>query len=100
MPDIEIKKSAGEPGSALLAVTIPAANVTAAEERAVREYQSRARLPGFRKGKAPPAVIRKHFADDIRQSALEDVVRASWKAAVQQEALKPIGEPHIHNLKW
>ena len=100
MPEIEIKKTAGEPGSALLAVTIPAADVTAAEERAVREYQSRARLPGFRKGKAPPAVIRKHFADDIRQSALEDVVRASWKAAVQQEALKPIGEPHIHNLKW
>jgi trigger factor len=100
MPEIEIKKATAEPGSASLAVTIPAADVAAAEERAVRSYQARARLPGFRKGKAPPAVIRKHFADDIRQTALEDVVRSSWKAAVAQESLKPIGEPHIHNLRW
>ena len=36
----------------------------------------------------------------VRQAALEDVVRASWKKAVEQEALKPIAEPHVHNLKW
>jgi len=45
-------------------------------------------------------VIRKHFAADIRQAALEDVVRESWRKAVAQEALKPIAEPHVHNLKW
>ncbi len=100
MPEIEIRKTAEEPGAASLTVTVPADDVRAAEERATRTYQSRARLPGFRKGKVPPAVIRKHFADGIRQAALEDVVRASWKKAVEQEALKPIAEPHVHNLKW
>lgn len=100
MPDIEIKKTSEEPGAASLAVTVPAENVRAAEDRATRAYQARARLPGFRKGKAPPAVIRKHFADDIRQATLEDLVRESWKKALSQEALKPIAEPHIHNLRW
>jgi len=100
MAEIEIRKTAEEPGAASLTVTVPADDVRAAEERATRTYQSRARLPGFRKGKVPPAVIRKHFADGIRQAALEDVVRASWKKAVEQEALKPIAEPHVHNLKW
>ena len=100
MPDIEIRKTAEEPGAASLAVTVPEDSVRAAEERATRTYQSTARLPGFRKGKAPAPVIRKHFAADIRQAALEDVVRESWRKAVAQESLKPIAEPHVHNLKW
>jgi len=98
--DIEIKKTAEEPGAASLAVTVPEDSVRAAEERATRTYQTTARLPGFRKGKVPAPVIRKHFAADIRQAALEDVVRESWRKAVAQEALKPIAEPHVHNLKW
>jgi trigger factor len=100
MPAIEIKKTAAEPGAASLAVTVPADTVGAAEDRATRAYQQRARLPGFRPGKAPVAVVRKHYEADIRQMALEDMVRASWKQAVEQEALQPLGEPHIHNLQW
>jgi trigger factor len=100
MTDIEIKKTSEEPGSASLTVTVPEDSVREAEERATRSYQARARLPGFRKGKVPAPVIRKHFAADIRQAALEDVVRESWRKAVAQEALKPVAEPHVHNLKW
>ena len=97
---IEIKKTAEEPGAKSFAVTVPIEQVRDAETRAAHSYQSRVRLPGFRKGKAPEAVIRKRFAEDIRQQALEDLVRASWTRALEQEALKPIAEPHIHNLKW
>lgn len=97
---ISITKTSAEPGSTLLAVSVPVENVRSAEDRATAEYQSRAKLPGFRKGKAPAAVVRKRFADDIRQQALEAVVRESWERAMEQEALKPIAEPHIHNLKW
>lgn len=97
---IEITKTSSEPGAASLAVTVPEENVRAAEERATRAYQSRARLPGFRKGKAPSAVVKKRFAEDIRQQALQEILQESWKAAVDQEQLKPIADPHIHNLKW
>ena len=100
MADILIKKTAEEPGAASLAVTVPAEHVREAEERATTAYQRRARLPGFRKGKAPTAIVRKQFAEDIRQQALEDLIRESWRAALAQEALKPIADPHIHNLKW
>ena len=100
MPEIQITKTASEPGAASLAVTVPSESVQAAEEKATRAWQSRVRLPGFRKGKAPEAVIRKRFADDIRQQVLEELVRQSWSRAIEQESLKPIAEPHIHNLKW
>jgi trigger factor len=101
MPDtILVKKTRDEPGEALLEVTVPSPSVQAAEERATRAYQQRARLPGFRQGKAPAAVVRKKFAEDIRQEALRELVQESWRVAQEQEKLKPIADPHIHNLKW
>ena len=100
MADIQIKKTAEEPGEASLAVTVPVEHVARAEERATTAYQRRARLPGFRKGKAPVAIVKRQFADDIRQQVLEQLIRESWSAALEQEALKPLGDPHIHNLKW
>jgi len=100
MPDILVKKTRDEPGEASLEVTIPPDNVKAAEERALKVYQQRARLPGFRQGKAPAAVVRKKFAEDIRQDTLRELVQESWRVAQKQEELKPIADPHIHNLKW
>ncbi len=100
MPTILIKKTGEEPGAASLAVTVPVEQVQEAEARATSAYQRRARLPGFRKGKAPAALVKRQFADDIRQQTLEDLIRESWKAALAQEALQPIADPHIHNLKW
>ncbi len=102
MTAIQVRKTAEEPGAASLAVTVPVEEVRAAEERAASAYQQRARLPGFRRGKAPTALIKKQFADDIRQQALQEMIRDSWKAALAQEgtALKPVADPHVHNLKW
>jgi len=100
MPEILVRKTKVEPGEASLEVTIPPDNVKAAEERATKAYQQRARLPGFRQGKVPAAVVRKKFADDIRQETLRELVQESWRVAQKQEELKPIADPHIHNLKW
>src|SRR2546427_10130970 len=100
MPTIQIKKTGEEPGSASLAVTVPVEQVQEAEARATSAYQQRARLPGFRKGKAPAALVKRQFAEDIRQQTLEEPIRESWKAALAQEALKPAAARHVHNLKW
>src|SRR5437773_10710778 len=100
MPDIVVKKTHAEPGETSLAVTVPPENVRAAEERATKAYQQRARLPGFRQGKAPAAVVRKKFADDIRQETLRELLQESWRVALKQEELKPTSYPHIHILTW
>ena len=100
MPEILVKKTKVEPGEASLEVSIPPESVKAAEDRATKFYQARARLPGFRQGKAPAAVVKKKFADDIRQETLRELVQESWRVAQKQEELKPIADPHIHNLKW
>jgi hypothetical protein len=71
------KKSDG--AERLLEITVPVETVRDAEERAVRRYASSVRLPGFRPGKAPAAMVRKRFAQAIRQEALEALVQDAYK---------------------
>jgi trigger factor len=97
---IVVEKTAEDAASKSLRVTVPLDRVREAEDRALKYYTTRARLPGFRPGKAPMGVVRKRFGDAIRQTVLEEVIRESWEAARQSESLKPIADPSIRNLKF
>jgi trigger factor len=100
MSQITVEKTAEDSASKSLRVTVPVDRVHEAESKALRHYVRQARLPGFRPGKAPEAVVRKRFADAIRQSVLEEVIRESWETAKTSESLKPIADPSIRNLKF
>jgi trigger factor len=100
MSQITVEKTAEDSASKSLRVTVPVDRVRQAEAKAVQYYAQRARLPGFRPGKAPVAVVRKRFNDAIRQSVLEEVLRESWETAKTAESLKPITDPSIRNLKF
>jgi trigger factor len=100
MNQITVEKTAEDSASKSLHVTVPVDRVREAEARALKYYASRARLPGFRPGKAPETVVRKRFGDAIRQTVLEEVIRESWETAKTNESLKPITDPAIRNLKF
>jgi trigger factor len=100
MSQITVEKTAEDSASKSLHVTVPVDRVREAEARALKYYAKRARLPGFRPGKAPDTVVRKRFGDAIRQTVLEEVIRESWETAKTSESLKPITDPAIRNLKF
>jgi trigger factor len=100
MADITVVKTAEDSGSKALQVTVPVDRVRAAESRAVRFFSARVRLPGFRKGKAPEGVVRKRFQQEIRERVLQDVIREGWDAAREAEALKPVTDPAVRNLRF
>jgi trigger factor len=95
---ITAKKSSGV--ERLLEVSVPADDVRHAEETAAERYATRVRLPGFRPGKAPAAMIRKRFGDAIRQQALEALIQEAYKEAIEREQLKPAAQPHVHDVKF
>jgi trigger factor len=96
--DIQISKVKDEPGETSLRVEVPVDRVEAAERKAATYWAKRVRMPGFRKGKAPLDVVRKKYRDAIRESVLQDLVTDSWRAAVDQEDLKPDGAPVTFEL--
>src|SRR3954467_11604983 len=100
MTQITVEKTAEDSASKSLRVTVPVDRVRQAEAKALRYYVQRARLPGFRPGKAPEAVVRKRFGDAIRPSGLEEGIREGWGTAKPTESLKPVTDPSIRNLKF
>ena len=100
MSAITVTKTSEDAASKNLRVTIPVERVEEATSKAVRQYAKRARLPGFRQGKAPEAVVRRRFSNEIRQWVIEEVIREGWEEAKTAESLKPISDPSIRNLKF
>jgi trigger factor len=97
---IQVTKSREQPGEASFKVEIAPDRVERAEVAAAKRLAKQARLPGFRQGKAPLAVVRKKYQDVVREQALREVISESWKATLEQEKLDPITDPHVHDLKF
>jgi trigger factor len=95
---ITTKKSDGV--ERLLEVSVPVAAVQEAEEKTARRYASSVRLPGFRPGKAPAALVRKKFKEAIRQQTLESLLQEVYQEVIEREKLKVASQPHVHDLKF
>src|SRR5215212_1265350 len=98
--DIQITPKKTEGTERLLQISVPVETVRDAEEKAARRYASSVRLPGFRPGKAPAAMVRKKFADAIRQEAVEALVRDAYKEVIEKQDLKVASQPHVHDLTF
>ena len=97
---IEITKQEGSGVDRHVQISVPVETVKDAEDKAARRYASSVRLPGFRPGKAPANMVRKKFADAIRQEALEALDRDAYKEVVEKQDLKVASQPHVHDLKF
>jgi trigger factor len=96
--DIKTKKSEGV--ERLLEVSVPLETVQEVEEKTARRYAGSVRLPGFRPGKAPAALVRKRFKDAIRQQALESLLQEAYQEVIEREKLKVVSQPHLHDVRF
>jgi len=79
-------------------VEIPA-DVVARETSVVLErFQKHARLPGFRKGKVPPSVLRQRFPEDIRSEVVEALIPRYFRQEVEKRGLQPLSQPRVSDL--
>ncbi len=69
--------------------------VTARLEKATKTVS----IKGFRKGKVPLRVVKQHYGKGVRQEVVGEVVNSSFYEAIQQEDLRPVGQPRIDDLK-
>jgi len=98
--NIEINPKKTDGLERLIEVRVPVEAVRDAEDQAARRYASSVRLPGFRPGKAPPAMIKKRFKDAIRQQVLETLVQDAFKEVMEREKFEVASQPHVHELKF
>ena len=83
-----------------LEISVPVAEVESETERAVEDVRKRARLPGFRPGKAPASLIKKQFGSDIKQKVLETVIPKFLYKQIESENLNVVGTPDVKDVHF
>lgn len=81
---------------ATLKITAPAADVNAGFKKAVQKIANSVNIPGFRKGKAPRAIIEMYYGKEaVKQEAFEIVANKAYSEALEQEHLIPVEDPKV-----
>jgi len=81
-----------------LEISVPSSEVEAEQARVTADVQKRAKLPGFRPGKAPASIVGKQFAADIRQKVLEALIPKYLQKQFQEDNLQVVGTPDITDV--
>ena len=82
-------------------VTLEAAELTAAQEQAVKRLARDVKVSGFRKGKAPADLAAAQIpAEKLAETALDIAVRSSVPAVFEEIKLEPVEHPHLEITKY
>ncbi len=73
--------------------------VQAAWEEAYGRVQRQARIPGFRKGRVPRGLVKRHFADDVRREVIQQLVPTLYRQALDEVKLDPVEDPEFQDLQ-
>ena len=74
-------------------VRIPADRLSSAVGDRLKKVAARARIAGFRPGKAPLKVIEQQYGESVRLEVIQDLVRGSYPEAVDQAGVHPASAP-------
>ena len=83
-----------------LEVEIPVEDVERTRQKVAESIRQKVRLPGFRPGKAPASMVEARFESDIRQEVLEQLLPQAFRARVEKEDLRVVGQPNISDLHY
>ena len=62
------------------------------------KYANKVRVPGFRPGKAPAAMMERMYGQEIRRAVTEDLLKIWVFKAIQATDLKPVGRPEVESV--
>jgi len=74
---------------------VPSDEVQKEVDKYCRTLAKEVDVKGFRKGKAPPSVIKRYFRQQIHREVASQLVASSFEEALKEHSLTPLGEPEI-----
>ncbi len=78
-----------------MTVALPSEDIDSAVLERLQSLSKTTRMNGFRPGKVPFNVVKKRYEPQVRGEVLGSMINRSYFDAVQQENLRPAGQPDI-----
>lgn len=83
-----------------LTVTVPEDEVREAMDKAYDKLKKDVHLKGFRKGKAPMAILEKNYGDRVKAEVAEQLVQETYFHAVEEKGLDVVVHPEIRETSF
>jgi len=81
-----------------ITIEVPQDDVAKEREKAVAKVAKKAKLPGFRPGKAPRSVVERHYGEDIQSDVMNKLIADAYFQAVQEHKISPVDMPEISDV--
>lgn len=79
-------------------VTVPSGSVNQAFDNAYKSLQKKAKIQGFRPGKAPLYVLKKVYGEQVGYDVSEKLINKNLFNAMDEQGVKPISSPYVEEM--
>jgi trigger factor len=69
-------------------------------EKILGQYASKAKIPGFRPGKVPQALVKQRFYPEIKSSLIDSLVPRALSSELKAQKLNPVGTPVVSDIHF
>lgn len=69
-------------------------------DQAYAKYRAKVELKGFRKGKAPLAMVKKLYGEAIEHEALDDIANTIYHQVMEERNIHPLGRPSMVDMDF
>jgi trigger factor len=95
---VKTKAKKLEECSTLFEIEVPKETVDQAFEEVYSEMSKVANIPGFRPGKAPKELVKKHYSKEARKEVINHLIPDAYQKALEEHKVDPVGYPDITDL--
>ena len=97
---VDVRDSESDAWQKVLTIEVPSEELAEDYDAIIEDYQKRAVLPGFRKGRVPRNVLELQFGHSLEHEVLERAVKRSYERAVREQNLEPVSYPAIDKIRF
>jgi len=93
---VKVTKEKTENSQVFLSVEMEPDEVEESLKKSYRQLVKKTNIPGFRKGKAPRAILEHHVGkESLLEHALNDLIPQAYEKALEEQEIEAIAEPQI-----
>ncbi len=98
---MQVTRTHIEPSTTKLSVKADKVELEAARQTVLQRLSGDIKVPGFRPGKAPAAMVEKHIDPNLFQSEfLNQAINDLYVAAIDREKVRPVAQPKVEVGKF